>query len=151
MSGDWPIGSIDTLRTMWVAGASFSEIGRVINKTRCAVAGKARRLKLPSRGPEHFRQQAAKAARMRWGTPEQKQASRPRHFSLKRTTPTERKPPMFMRVVSVPESKPVPLMDRTGCCYPVTPDGPHLFCDLPTAHGDYCTAHFKVMYPRGRA
>lgn len=150
MSGDWPIESIDTLRRMWVDGASFSEIGRAVRKSRSAVAGKARRLGLQSRGQEHFRQQAAKAARMRWdSTP--RIVKTKTHFSLRRTTPKTRKPPMHLRVVPVPESIPVPLMERTGCCYPVTPEGPHLFCNLPTEKGDYCKWHTRVMYPRGRA
>lgn len=144
---DWTADAIDTLRQMWAEGASFSEIGNRIRKTRCAVAGKVRRLKLPSRGHEHFRQQAAKAARRRWDAIPREQ--KPKFFRLTPTRPKERKPPMLLRVVSVPDSIPVPLMERTGCCYPTTIDGPHLFCNVPTAKGDYCEFHHKVMYPRG--
>jgi hypothetical protein len=59
---------------------------------------------------------------------------------------------MFLRVVTAPESIPVPLMERTGCCYPTTPEGPHLFCNAPTSGTtDYCEFHRRVMYPRRAA
>lgn len=143
---EWTADKIDTLRQMWANGATFSQIGMALHRSRSAIAGKVRRLKLPKRGADHLRAVNAQNAAKRWENTAHKPKSR--HFSLKRTSPKERKPPMHLRVVSVPESKPVPLMERTGCCFPTTSDRPHLFCDLPLGRGAYCQTHYKVMYPR---
>lgn len=137
----------ETVRRMWADGASLSEIGAVVGRTRASVAGRIRRLGLPKKGASHNRHACSvKAAQARWGQPREKKP-----FSLKKTKPKERKPPMFLRVVSVPESKPVSLHERTGCCYPTTGESPHLFCNEPTQGRDYCDFHMSVMYPRWRA
>lgn len=144
----WSMQQIDTLRRMWVEGASFSKIGIAVGKSKNAVAGKSHRLGLLKRGVEHLRRKAAENARERWGD-----RSKPKNksFSFKRTSSKERKPPMFLRVVSVPGSRPVSLVERTGCCYPTSSDKPHLFCNQPKDRGDYCEFHFIVMYPKGKA
>jgi hypothetical protein len=146
---EWTMVHIDTLRSMWAEGATFSEIGLALSRSRSCIAGKVRRLGLPKRGAAHVARVCRQNAEKRWAEPRPPKAPKP--FSLKRTTPKERKPPMFLRVVSVPESKPVPLMERTGCCYPTTPEGPHLFCNEPAGRGDYCEFHFRIMYPKGKA
>ena len=137
----------DTVRRMWAEGASLSEIGAVLGRTRSSVAGRVRRLGLPKKGASHNRHAASvKAAQARWGEPRIKKP-----FSFKQAKPKERKPPMLLRVVSVPDSKPVPLQERTGCCYPTTTESPHLFCNERTEGGSYCNFHRAVMYPRWRA
>lgn len=47
-------------------------------------------------------------------------------------------------------SKPVPLMLRTGCAWPVH-DHPTLFCNLPK-HGtsSFCPVHFRMAYPSSK-
>ena len=45
----WTDQTVETLRTMWVAGASAREIGEHIGATRNAVIGKANRLGLAHR------------------------------------------------------------------------------------------------------
>ena len=149
MTDSWTMEAIDTLRRMWVEGASYTDIAVTLGRSRSGIAGKVRRLKLPKRGAAHIARVSSQNALKRWGEPREK--PKPKHFSLKRTTPKERKPPMFLRVVSVPDSQPVPLIERTGCCYPTTNEKPHLFCNEPTGRGDYCEFHFQVMYPRGKA
>lgn len=148
----WTMEQLDTLRSMYAAGCTYLQIGVALNRSRGSIAGKAERLGLPKRGPAHIARVAAQNAHKRWAeTPRlPKSKSKPTNYSIK-SNPRERKPPMFLRVVSVPDSKPVPLMDRTGCCYPTTGEKPHLFCNEPTAKGDYCEFHFRIMYPRGKA
>lgn len=128
---------------------SFRDIASALGKSRNAIIGKCHRLQLPKRGNEHQRIMAQKAAKARWGDAPRPQ--KPKHFSLKRASPKERKPPMFLRVVSVPDSKPVPLMERTGCCYPTTGEKPHLYCNEPISKGEYCGTHYRVIYTRVRA
>lgn len=139
----------ETLYKLFADGKSFSEIGKAMGRTKNSVISRSRKLKLGSRGDLHTQRMASRSAKMRKynAAPKPKQ----KHFSLKRTTPRERKPPMFLRVVTAPDSKPVPLVDRTGCCYPTTPHGPHLFCNEPTQGRDYCEFHHSVMYKRRAA
>lgn len=134
----WTMQQLDTLRAMWAEGATCSEIGTALNRSRSAIAGKVRRMDLPRRTQAH-------SAHKRWeNTPRPPKPQKP--FLFKQCKPHERKPPMFLRVVSVPDSKPVPLVERTGCCYPTTGQGPHLFCNEPVQSGDYCEFHRSVMY-----
>jgi transposase-like protein len=42
----------------------------------------------------------------------------------------------------LPESQPVPLVNRTGCAWPVEVEGKTLFCNLPhLTHAHWCPAH----------
>jgi GcrA cell cycle regulator len=51
---DWNDGNVATLKTMWAAGRSHSQIAAVIpNASRSAIAGKIMRLKLPPRDKGH--------------------------------------------------------------------------------------------------
>jgi len=143
---NWTMKALDTLRAMHAEGKTFLEIGNAIGISRNAVAGKAHRLKLP------LRDQSFSASK-RWAqterTPRVKKPTKPFLITNKR----ERKPPMQLRVVTVPDAVPVPLIERTGCCYPTTTEKPHLFCNQPTGEktGDYCAFHYKLMYPRSVA
>lgn len=142
----WTIEAIDALKALHAEGKTRSEIGAALGVSRSAVSGKIDRLNLPKRGLDHTRKVAAMNARKRWDATLRlpRSATAPRKNS-------ERKVPMLLRVVIAPESRPVPLMERTGCCYPTTVDGPHLFCDLTTEAGAYCEFHQRVMYPKRRA
>jgi hypothetical protein len=46
---DWDAQEISTLVTEWRKGTSVTEIGKLIGRTRNAVAGKRNRLGLPNR------------------------------------------------------------------------------------------------------
>ena len=46
----------------------------------------------------------------------------------------------------LPGSKPVPLMERTGCAWSVSDGSTHLFCNEPTADGPYCPTHKRRAY-----
>lgn len=146
---EWTPDEDDMLRNLFAEGKSYSQIGAAVGRTKNAAISRSRKLKLGSRGDLHTQRMASRSAKMRkYNAPAK---PKQKHFSLKRTTPRERKPPMFLRVVPAPDSKPVPLVDRTGCCYPTTPHGPHLFCNEPTQGRDYCEFHHNVMYKRRAA
>lgn len=137
----WTPAEDETLRALYEQGRSFTEIARAVNRTKNSTISRSRRLKLPSRGVEHTRRMASRSAKLRKAKTPLRPVSKPK----------ERKAPMFLRVVSVPASKPVGLIERTGCCYPTTAEGPHLFCNEPTNGSDYCEFHHRVIYPRRRA
>ena len=142
MTFNWTMEALDRLRVMHAEGKTFLEIAAALNTTRCSVAGKAHRLKLPHRSQSF-------SAQKRWATAEPKsKTSKPFLFTNKR----ERKPPMLLRIVTVPDAVPVSLIERTGCCYPTTTEKPHLFCNAPKGDhtGDYCEVHFRTMYPNSR-
>lgn len=43
-------------------------------------------------------------------------------------------------------SKPVTLMDRTGCAFPVLNGSkPQRYCNMDTEHGSYCREHAAMM------
>jgi GcrA cell cycle regulator len=144
MTFNWTMEALDRLRALHAEGKTFLEIASALGISRCSVAGKVRRLKLPHRDQSF-------SAQKRWGNIERK-PNRPKAQPFTFRKKHERKPPMLLRVVTAPDSVPVPLMERTGCCYPTTVEKPHLFCNAPQADGTggYCELHFKVMYPNKR-
>lgn len=138
----------DVVTQMWADGKSYGEIGAVLNRTRSSVAGRVRRLKLPKKTQAAINAMAARSAKMRWDKPDK--PKRPFVFSPR--TSKERKPPMLQRVYVAPDSVPVSLVERTGCCFPTTTEKPHLFCNAAVGEKQsYCEFHLNVMYPKRRA
>jgi len=137
MTKAWTPDEDVALRALHAEGKSFTEIAHIMGRSKNSLIGRAYRLNLPKRIPGAPRRYQDRSQRVRLPKPV--------------STRTERKPPMFLRVVTAPESKPVPLMERTGCCYPTTNEGPFLFCNAPpSGHTDYCEFHRRLMY-RARA
>lgn len=132
----WTMEQLDTLRKMWAEGRTAREIGAVLKRNRNSILGKAHRLGLPKHdGANTPRKPDVRVGRVRT-FPKQKH---------------KRLPPMHLQIVTAPDTVPVPLNDRTGCCYPTTAEGPHLFCNAPKSTGDYCEFHYQLMYPKRRA
>ena len=130
----WTADRIDTLRTLHAQNMTFDEIGAKLGTTRLAVNRKANRLGLSKR-------MAGFAAEYRWRFNE-----KPKPIVSpfdRRTTP---KPPQHYGVVLAPGSLPVPLIERTGCCYPTTDGKPFMFCNAATSRGDYCDFHRRRMF-----
>lgn len=136
----WTEEQDTTLRTMRDDGASYDEIGSVLGVTRNAVSGRVNRLKLVPR-PQDYAGKAAK----RWQVTNRPAKAKPLHLKPMNWRKGKPTPPMFFAVHEAPKAVPVPLIDRTGCCYPVTEHGPHLFCNEAT-DGSYCKFHRSVMY-----
>ncbi len=117
---------------------STAEIGRLMNKTRSAIIGRAHRLHLPSRGspirPGEVRK--PKVVRLR------PQVS---HIDARASIPT---PP---RVVAPPV---VHTASSRTCCYPLwgsTGRPTHQYCDAPSVCGSYCSEHWSLTHVRGSA
>lgn len=140
----WTPAEDAQLRALYDEGKSFTEMGKALKRTKNSCISRSRRLKFPPRGDLHISRMAKRSVGMR----KRNGAHKPLRIITHRKT--ERRPPMYLRVVSAPESRPVPLMERTGCCYPTTDEGPHLFCNVPTNGTDYCEFHRRLMY-RARA
>ena len=137
----WKPEDDDKLAHLRDEGLSYSEIGQHFGVSRNAISGRVNRLKLKPRTNEH-------SANMRWhgsGKPERKPKSKPmplKPFTYRKGIVT---PPRFFAILDAPNAVPVPLMERTGCCYPVTEHKPHLFCNAET-DGSYCEFHRSLMY-----
>ena len=131
---NWTPAEDEHLQALYRNGASFAEMARIVGRTKNSCISRSRRLKFPPRTKPRLEQIRATKA-----------LHRPKPKSDKR------RPPMFLRIVTAPDSKPVGLIERTGCCYPTTKEGPHLFCNANTNGSDYCEFHLQVMYPRRRA
>jgi hypothetical protein len=139
----WTPAEDAQLRALHDEGKSFTQMAKAIGRTKGSCISRSRKLKLPSRTDLHIKRMSQRTTKIR------KARSVPVRVITHRKS--ERKPPMYFRVVTAPDSKPVSLMERTGCCYPTTKDGPHLFCNAPINGPDYCEFHLNIMYPRRRA
>ena len=135
----WTAEEDAILRALYDEGKSYSQIGKALNRTKCGCISRGRKLKLPPRPDLHAKRMSERTTRLR------ARAANPYGYSRPKRT-RERKPPMIMRVVPAPDSIPVPLVDRTGCAYPTTHNGPHLFCNAPTGGNPYCSFHHNVMF-----
>ena len=122
-------------------GASYAEIGSVLGVTRNAVSGRVNRLKLVPR-PQDYAGKAAK----RWQNTPRPAKAKPMHLKPMNWRKGKPTPPKFFAVYEAPKAVPVDLIERTGCCYPVTEHKPHKFCNAETESGDYCKFHRAVMY-----
>ena len=137
----WTQAQDDILVTMRDAGETYGVIAHKLGVTRNAISGRVNRLKLKPRDQSF-------SANVRWhgeGKPEK--PAKPKKAPLKPIT--WRKGvvtgPKFFAIVEAPNTVPVGIMERTGCCYPVTERGPHKFCNAET-EGTYCKFHRSVMY-----
>lgn len=150
----WPADDIEILRGMWAAGKSASQIARALGRyTRSAVIGKVHRLDLPKRKTTSSLQKPpARRSNI--------QASRPA-IAASRTTKSK---PDGTKVANadaegvrllrskawepLPDTKPVALIDCTGCRWPIDgPDGA-LFCNGEQVKGgSYCHMHAALSVP----
>lgn len=157
MSG-WTDERIDELKRLWATGLSASLIAkRMGGITRNAILGKAHRLGLSERATTsrmrsaHRRVSPLNTGRIRrvFGNTAPKVALDPlieRQMELHLVEP--------MPVADVLETLRVDLLDLKEhmCRFPVTKEGPHLFCGLQkAAHGSYCEHHARIVFqPAGR-
>lgn len=132
--------SIDTLRTMWPTNASLAEIAAAIGTTRKAITGKRQRLGLPPRDPNI---NAKVGANARWI--KERDAGNPVNKWLPKVTQPWRYKRLAGAELLAPDSNPVPLEYRMGCCFPINDGGPFLFCNAPTS-ADYCEFHKTMMF-----
>ena len=136
----WTEADDTRLISMRDDGLTYAEIGAAVGVTRNAISGRVNRLKLVPR-PQDCAGKAAK----RWANTERPVKAKPmtlKPMNWRKGKPT---PPKFFAVLDAPKSNPVSLIERTGCCYPVTEAKPHLFCNAD-ADGDYCKFHRAIMY-----
>ena len=126
----WGEAKTETLRRMWNEGASYGAIGREVCMSRCAVAGKVRRMDLPMR-----------ADRPQIATP-----SPPKQPLVKSSAPKE--PELMREPFVVENSTPIPMLalDNQHCKYAVNDGLPeYLFCGQPCV-GRYCPPHKRIVY-----
>lgn len=140
----WTPEAIAELRRLWAEGLSASEISRAMGwPSRCAVIGKANRLKLPSR------------AASRPATVRKPKRPVPDHLAVKptpRTSPRKRKPPKPLPALREPEpiySGPTVHLLDTGinrlCKYVMDDAG--MCCGAPVKDGSsWCAGHHARVF-----
>lgn len=139
----WTDEKVETLKAMWAAGATLTEIARDLGVTRSTVSGKKHRLKLPPR------REASPPKKRRVPSPHRQ----PR--------PNVRKPIIVPeRVVSIADAD-IPFEQRKSllgltsktCRWPVGEPGIDLFfCGAKPDEGCvYCAAHEARAYQKPSA
>jgi hypothetical protein len=131
----WTHEDIDRLRKLWADGKTFTEIAHALGRTKSMIAGKRSRLKLQNRSSAevHARNRPAKpipAPVVRFYAPQ---------------------PPQAPKVLKHPKSRPVTILEATGCRFPVkSTKRDHLFCNNPQHQGQrsnvYCLPHYEIAY-----
>lgn len=122
----WTREDDGTLIRMRTEGVCDAAIAQSLGRSLSSVRGRVARLGVPPRAS------SIKPAQ-----------SLPKPFTYRKGKAT---PPKFFAVHEAPNAVPVDLIERTGCCYPVTDHKPHMFCNAETESGDYCKFHRAVMY-----
>lgn len=131
----WHEARVSKLRELWSEGLSASEIGEKLGVSRCAVLGKAHRLKLPARagGPK----------------PKDPSQKKPRRPSAKRAKLRLVWPSVVINDTpddQIPVSQRRTLLElgRDDCRWPVgDPQSPDFFfCGGPQFSGHYCATHY---------
>ena len=118
----WTEAMDATLREMWAAGHSLTEIGKALGKSKGAIAGRAHRLGLETR-PTPIRPKA----------PGERKARPRRMKRAAETVKLARAPVSFFRTCQFIE------------CEPSADDS--CKCGAPTMPGSaYCQAHFERCY-----
>lgn len=125
----WTEELIERFKTLHAEGKPYAAISEELGMSDNALRKKAVRLGLPKRAPV---------------APTQRGFRLPTKFGF--FGAGTRKAPQKRGVVLAPDSNPVSLFERTGCCYATTEHSPHLFCNAEVNKGDYCEFHYRRMY-----
>jgi len=149
-STSWTPNRIDTLRKLWAAGISFSEIAAEMGGgiTRSAIGGKLYRLGLGGRADRIHAKR----------TPEELEATKRAKYARRnerRRKVTVMKPAVnleALRCIKVdPMHKSLIDLDPDGCRYPFG-DNPFTFCNRTQLEGhSYCGGHFVLTLKRGQS
>ncbi|GGA63753.1 GcrA family cell cycle regulator [Pelagibacterium lentulum] len=141
---EWPEADIARLRAYWDEGLTAAEIAKRLGYGRNAVLGKIFRLKLPKRRDARTGETSRrpiKAVHTRKRTPKGDKIANVDATGMK-----------ILRSdvwTALPGTSPVPLLERTGCRWPIDGEGGvALFCNGCVDGGQsYCAAH-GALAPR---
>ena len=130
----WTDEDVQNLKKFWSEGLSTAEIGRLINKSKNAVVGKAHRLELSAR-PSPIKKKSSPAKKASASSSDTKPSS-------KQSAPVKAAP--ATKVVESKKKASGPL-----CQWPYGhPDSPEFkFCLRPVMNGKpYCLEHSQIAY-----
>lgn len=158
---DWDDKAVATLKTMWAAGRSHSQIAAVIpNASRSAIAGKIMRLKLPVRDKGHAspsplrreRHATAMTVTQRHGRIEQPQRRNPTNSLAEKIAIADAEPGLPPRLKGeAPNGTGVKLIDLEigRCKWPRGDPSEESFefCGGKALPGmPYCAGHSRLAY-----
>jgi len=147
--GQAPTGWLDrwspereaAFRSLWAGGKSMGQIAAALGVSRCAVAGKARRLRAESEGPERRRDSlAAKAPKPARPAPPKREAVKPAPDA--QPLAFERKQAGDAEVLGLAFA---PVARNTCRWISGDPCREFRFCSEP-CHGAFCPAHAARAY-----
>lgn len=124
----WPDETEAMLKQLYLEGRTYSQIGKVIGVSRCAVSGKLRRL-------------------MGAGVVPKINRDRGKPPSARSYTPRRKQLALVVEPAPQPECVPVDLMDMQSgqCRFPVTEAAPYGFCGAPSKDS-WCAYHRAIVF-----
>lgn len=142
----WDSRTIERFRVLWDQGKTLSEIASELKTTRCSVAGKARRLRLPARSTPIVRGMPAASLRRQRQKRKESRANAGLPLLSSEQSAVDAPKPVIV--------KPMPVVMApmfTGriaeCCWPTSDGKPWTWCNDPTVPGkDYCAEHAARVY-----
>lgn len=151
----WTDERIDVLKARFIKGDTAGEIADYFNITRNAVCGKLARLNLFRKiGPRPSKIAKVQLPRPPSESPKSRARRAPSMPEIKAFRPAKsftrryraRREPVM--VLPAPVSENVPLLDRTGCAFPVNDGAPFLFCNAvrDEPKSAYCAHHRQRMF-----
>ena len=149
----WDDEQIRILKEEWAKGSTGTEIARMINKTRNAVIGKARRMGLEERAPRNQHHSSTPAGKLE---PKKKRVRKPAkrvdEIALKAKQEGGRNAPVFYPAARPLTTKPpISIMElKMGTCRAVVgkaPDGLATYCGDDVFPGkSFCPGHCAMYF-----
>lgn len=142
MTTGWTEGNTEKAAEMWANGATMSQIAKVVGVSRNAVSGKISRTRdmFPEKGVAQARIENVITPLKRKPVENQKPSSAMR-FVLGAPKTVKFKEPKLDEYEKA-RLPGVSMVENNGCMYPLTSDGPHMFCGCERVDSKrYCEYH----------
>jgi GcrA cell cycle regulator len=158
-TANWTPERIEILTKLWLDGRSGTEIGKELGGvSRCAVIGKAHRLKLsrsaaPAKSNIRYEPRAKRPPSVKPPKKPKPRAFIPAPWTHAQLLPDAK--PGDLEVLkgdvwaALPGTSPKPLLavaEAHGCRWPIGESKPYLFCGEPTHKRDFCASHYAIAF-----
>lgn len=143
----WPRSAIDKAAELWDQGVSVAMIGLALGYTKGQISGmmKRNRERFPAKKTGRKRADDKKTVSvdriMAKKSPRNDPVNRMSKFNPNAGSKAAWYKDPELDEFELSRLPGVPLMDNDGCMYPLTSEGPHLFCGHSRFKGRYCAHH----------